>query len=80
MRKELVIVIFGILSDKPQVVFQEYRDVMVHNSRFYVMKDEIAVLSIGNLTETVADRNLWSACNKHLQPDLLQRLSLSQES
>jgi hypothetical protein len=41
------------------------KDVMVHNGRFYVMEDEVAVLGIRNLAETVSNWNLWSACNQY---------------
>jgi hypothetical protein len=34
------------------------------------MKDEVTVLGFRNLAETVPDRNLWSACDQHSQPDL----------
>ena len=54
------------------LMVEKDRNVMVHNDRFYVVKDKVAVLSARNLTETVADWNLWSAGDKHSYPDLLQ--------
>ena len=51
---------------------------MDHNDRFYIMENEVAVLSIGNLAETVSNWNFWSASDQHPQSDL-QQSSLSQE-
>jgi hypothetical protein len=43
---------------------------MIHNSRFYIMEDEVVVLSMSNLEKTKSDWNLWSACDQHPQSDL----------
>jgi hypothetical protein len=55
-------------------MFQEDKDVMVHNGRFYIMEDEVAALSIRNLAKTVPDWNFWSACDQHPQSDLQPRV------
>jgi hypothetical protein len=59
-------------------VVQKSEDIMVHDSRFYIMEDEVVVLSIRNLAKTVSDWNIWSACDQHPQSDL-QQSSLRQK-
>jgi hypothetical protein len=53
---------------------------MVRDCRFYIMKDKVTVLGLRDMAETVQDWNLWSACDQHSQPDLLQGSSFSQDS
>jgi hypothetical protein len=51
------------LSNRTHLVVQKSEDIMVYNSRLYIMEDEVTVLSIRNLAKPVSDWNLWSACD-----------------